>query len=469
MKKLLLLLFVVMLFQPLSDAQIPFGVSTTKVVIDGTIDISDSGSWCNINGLPGHYKDDTSDLEGRWDFIEMDTMEYTLTFYNVGQEGERVGMLFWREAYKKATLTIRYMAATEGKFWRQKGYVDEEEKIPFYQFEDAGTLPEFKEITYNLEFTGTPWGTFYELNPFVNKVGKKLTAGFTARGEKVRFNVPVTTQADINANGGADPNPPFVNRLNSVNPVVPGNPWFGWVLESSGDCGGDSGARFIDFSGEVTVYPAADEDDTRPAELDDVLEICDHVTTEDDSSAIISFADMTTFHMKASSHIIFASPPVRRSTFNLILGDILTNVRKMVKDGSMDVTMYQAVAGCKGTVFVCQEDGTTSTVKVLDGTVEFTSIATGDVALVTAGETVSATAAGLSEKTTFDVNDELERWDNYEFMPGDLEFIDWDPFADPEEDINTDSESKTPGFEMLLTLAGIFLIILISNRRKKKY
>jgi len=101
MKKLLLLLFIVMLFQPLSSAQIPFGVSTTKVVIDGTIDISDSGSWCNLNGVPSHSE---TTYDGLWDFIEMDSMEYTLTFWNVGQEGERVGMLFGRKNIKKQHL-----------------------------------------------------------------------------------------------------------------------------------------------------------------------------------------------------------------------------------------------------------------------------------------------------------------------------------------------------------------------------
>ena len=469
MKKIFFMLLIMILFslQPLISAQIPWGVSSTKVVIDGSIDISDTGQWCNINGLPAHSNENT-ELDGLWDFIEMDTMDYTFTFWNVGQEGEAVGMLFWKEEYKKATLTIRCIAATEGSFWRLNGYLDDDETVPIYQYEEAGSFPEFNEITYNMEFTGTPWGNFYELNPFVNTAQKKLTARLTAKGEHVVFDVPEVTQADIDANGGQYPNPPFMNKLDGVLLKVPDNPWFGWVLEDSGECSGDSGARFTDFSGEVTVYPETDEDDTRPAELDDVLEICDHITTEDDSSAIISFADMTTFHMKASSHIYIASPPRRRTHFELIAGDILTNVRKMVKDGSMDVTMNQAVAGCKGTVFICSEDGTTSSVKVLDGTVEFTSTATGDVELINAGESISATSSGLSEKTSFDVDEELKNWPDYEFIPGDFEYIEWDPTESTEEDSQpvTNTNSNTPGFELILIIITAIFVILI--RRKKQ-
>ena len=462
MKKIALLLLFVFFLQPLSQAEIPFSVSTTKVVIDGSVDLGDTGEWCYINGLPGHYSDG-GPFDGKWDYIEMDNLEYTLTFWNVGQEGERVGMLFWKEEYKKATLKIRYNAATEGKIWRIDGYLDEEKQQPFYKTEEAGSLPEFNEITYHLEFTGTPWGTFYELSPFVNKVGKKLTAGFTAEGEKVIFNVPQTTQADIDSNGGVDPNPPFVHLLNNENPTVPGNPWFGWDLEGGGECGGDSGARFSDFSGQVEVFPDEDWEDSRPAEMGDVLEICDHIITEDESSAIISFVDMTTYNMKESSHIVIDTPPVSKSKLSLVAGKLLTNVRKMVKHGSMDVTMNQGVAGCKGTVFICEDDGITSTVKVLHGAINFTSLATGEVEVLSAGETISATDDGFSEKTSFDINVELEQWDGYEFDPQEVEYIEWDPYENSENYANNDSASESPGFEIMVFICALFSIFVLKR------
>ncbi len=467
MKKLALLLLFVFLLQPLSAAQIPFGVSTTKVVIDGSVDLSDTGDWCYIDGLPGHYSEG-GPFDGKWDFIEMDNMEYTLTFYNVGSEGERVGMLFWREEYKKATLTIRYNAATAGKIWKISGYLDEEQQQPVYSTEDAGTLPDFNEITYNLEFTGTPWGTFHEIAPFVNKAGKKLTAEITSIGEKVMFHVPATTMTELNANGGVDPNPPFVTLLNNEYPTVPGNPWYGWDLQGSGECGGDSGARFNELVGQVEVFPDDDWEDTRPAQWVEVIEICDHITTEDDSSAVIGFADWTTYHMKESSHIKIDSPPARQSKLSLVAGKILTNVRRMVKNGTMEVTMNQAVAGVKGTIFICEDDGTTSTVKVLHGTVEFTSLATGDVEMISAGETMSATIDGLSDKTAFDIQEELEQWDDYEFDPQEVEYVDWDPYETSEDSSSSQSESQTPGFEMMALLLACSLFIAQRKKKQKR-
>lgn len=76
----------------------------------------------------------------------------------------------------------------------------------------------------------------------------------------------------------------------------------------------------------------------------------------------------------------------------------------MLKDGTMEVEMSQAVAGIKGTRFELNETGTESTIRVTEGTVAFVSKATGDTVMVTAGEAVTATGAGFGEKTTFDAS-----------------------------------------------------------------
>ena len=466
---LISLLCVAGFFQPLAAAQIPFGVSATKVVVEGSIDLSDLTGYEYVNGLPGfRYKDghmDGSPFDGLWDDIDIDRMDYTLTFWNVGREGERVGMLFWREAYAEATLTIEHIAATAGKIWRKAEYKDDDgQTYETWNFEPSPNWPEFTPIVYHLEFSGTPFGTFTEKAPYISEVGKPLTARFTARGEKVIFSVPGVTMADRAANGGKNPNPIAVSRLEDISPAVPGNPWYGWDLDTKGECGGDSGARFNWFDGMVEVMPDADLEDSRPAEMGDVLQICDHVKTYEDSEAEISFADMATYYMKENSEIILNTPPVTNSKMQLVIGQILTNVRKMAKDGSMDVYMTQAVAGCKGTVFVCEDDGTTSSVKVLDGTIAFTSLASSDEAvLVTAGEMVFATAAGLSDKTAFDVDEELAGWDDYTFKPGDFELIEWDPADDPDGDIHAGSGDNIPGFELLFALAAF--IVIIAKRR----
>jgi len=86
-----------------------------------------------------------------------------------------------------------------------------------------------------------------------------------------------------------------------------------------------------------------------------------------------------------------------------------------------------------------------------------------------AGESISATSSGLSEKTSFDVDEELKNWPDYEFIPGDFEYIEWDPTESEEGDTNSNTDpntdSKTPGFEFIfLIIAAMFVILL---RRKK--
>ncbi|MDP2684532.1 MAG: FecR domain-containing protein [bacterium] len=179
----------------------------------------------------------------------------------------------------------------------------------------------------------------------------------------------------------------------------------------------DSGARFTDFSGEVTVSHGRNyeelQDNLRFAEHDMVLDVGSHINTESDSSAIIAFADMTTFCMKEFSRIILLPQNEGpQSKLSLLSGKIWANVKSILKDGSMDVTMNQAVAGIKGTTFVLEDDGNNSTIKVIEGSVEFTSKATGKTEMIATGETITADENGLGQKTTFDVSAESKTWNN---------------------------------------------------------
>ena len=73
--------------------------------------------------------------------------------------------------------------------------------------------------------------------------------------------------------------------------------------------------------------------------------------------------------------------------------------------------MDQAVAGIKGTTFVVSNTAEVSSIKVIEGTVEFKSLATGKIEIVGAGEKVAATSAGLSPKEQFDVSAESAAWE----------------------------------------------------------
>jgi hypothetical protein len=173
----------------------------------------------------------------------------------------------------------------------------------------------------------------------------------------------------------------------------------------------DSGAHFSDLSGQVEVnFPnpdgTYDEENWHFAKLDQYLPVDTHIKASEDnrSGAILSFSDMSTFVLKPGSEIILSSPSAKDSEIKLLVGNLWMNVKKMAKDGSMQVEMSQAVAGIKGTTFICEETGSSSTLKVIEGTVTYTSNTTGDSVLVHSGEQATADSKGMSEVTAFDVS-----------------------------------------------------------------
>jgi hypothetical protein len=182
-------------------------------------------------------------------------------------------------------------------------------------------------------------------------------------------------------------------------------------VESCGPCGGsDSGVRFSDINGQVDVRPDCKENAWKTAEIRTIPCVDDHVRTGEDSSAILSFADMTTFVMKPETEIILDTPPQKDSRVKLVSGRIWENIKKMITEGSMEVEMSQAVLGIKGTTIICEETGSTSILKVLEGTASFRSKATGKEILVSAGEMATATENGLSQPRPFDVDAETASW-----------------------------------------------------------
>lgn len=173
---------------------------------------------------------------------------------------------------------------------------------------------------------------------------------------------------------------------------------------------GDSGVRFTDLSGQVDLRPDCNENAWKTAEIATIPCVDDHVRTGEESTAIMSFADMGTFVMKPESEVILDTPPQKKSKVKLVSGRIWENVKKMIIEGQMEVEMSQAVAGIKGTTIVCEENGGTSILKVLEGTASFRSKITGGEILVSAGEMATATENGLSQPQPFDVDSETASW-----------------------------------------------------------
>lgn len=196
-------------------------------------------------------------------------------------------------------------------------------------------------------------------------------------------------------------------------------PWAGAVYKQYSPDGqgytrdntwGDSGCRFSDFSGEVIVYPCYDPEGAAPAEIDMALSKGDVIQTEGESSAILSFADMTTFHMKPFTRVFLEVAPARQSNFSLLYGKVMANVKKMIETGEMNVVTTDAVSGTKGTIFSVEKTGQATILKVIDGTVSFTSRVTGQSVDVHAGEQIQASSQGLGQISPFDIQAEISVW-----------------------------------------------------------
>lgn len=176
-----------------------------------------------------------------------------------------------------------------------------------------------------------------------------------------------------------------------------------------------SPARFSRINGQVEVCRAGldckDDGNWKIAKLDMDLGYEDHIKTTEDATCVLSFADMSTFVMESESEIIVVEPPNRDSVWRLVAGNIWVNVKKMIKDGTMEIDVNQAVAGIKGTTFTLSTNRSTSTLNVIEGVVAFRSKATGETVMVGGGESVAATSNGLSDKRPIDVSALGREWD----------------------------------------------------------
>lgn len=173
----------------------------------------------------------------------------------------------------------------------------------------------------------------------------------------------------------------------------------------------DSGVHFSGLNGQVEILlPGAK--DWQLAKINSIMPVGTHIRTDEDSSCVLSFSDMSMFVLKAESELVVNSPPEKDSKIQVVRGTIWANVKKMIKDGSMDIEMNQAVCGIKGTTLICEEtvDGS-SAVKVIEGTVQVNEKAHGAIASLTDGQTITANRYGFGAIKPFDAIDETTVWE----------------------------------------------------------
>lgn len=157
----------------------------------------------------------------------------------------------------------------------------------------------------------------------------------------------------------------------------------------------DSGARFTGINGQVEV--SFDHGKTWVfAKREMVIHVDDQIRTGEDAEATLGFADMSVFKIRQESIIIMACPPDRNSKVKLVIGNIWINVKKMIRDGSMEIEMEQAVSSIKGTTFELAENGNASVCRVYEGKVNLRQKGNNTRGMdLTPGQTMTVTKDGF--------------------------------------------------------------------------
>ncbi|HPR41488.1 MAG TPA: FecR family protein [Candidatus Methanofastidiosa archaeon] len=211
----------------------------------------------------------------------------------------------------------------------------------------------------------------------------------------------------------------------------------------------DTGAGFSEVSGQVMICRAGND-----PEEDDSWEMVDLYTTIPEQSFIrtgegseawIGMSDMTSFHLKPDTTILISKRTEQESKLKLVAGNIWINFKAMMRGEDLQIEYNQAVAGIKGTTFECIETGEESILMVYDGSVEFTSTATGETVMVDAGYMLSATSEGL----------------------GPLEEIEQEDNTNIPNDNGSDGSSSFPMMYVAIVIVVVVIVVAIMATRKK--
>ena len=172
----------------------------------------------------------------------------------------------------------------------------------------------------------------------------------------------------------------------------------------------DSHIRFNDFYGQVMYRPNWEEDDSYEfADIDAVLYECYRIKTWEDSGAILGLEDMSTYCIRPESIIIIQTAPNNRTRFQMIMGALWGNVKKMAQGKSIKCEMSQCVAGISGTIVAFEEKNGVSKVTLFAGKVDVTSKKTKKKTVLKPGETSSVSKDGKIVVKKFNIEQEAKR------------------------------------------------------------
>ena len=470
---LLIFTFLSLRFFIAQAAEVPFEVVKTKVKATITIPMEtevvvvngkayDTGSFSpdgKVPGLPDKSPMEYYDGLDPRSRVPIEGIHYEMEFWNVGAMGGEKGFIF-KSSYDKATMKISYIT---GQAYKN---VLTGEKFGDFQMQEKREVstPSIDDVELDILFSGGPYGTFTyphqvkkgTVNTLVGRIsdGYLITLNHFGVDEHLIYEdgVELTVDGDgfrkwmelLNANPGCqDPSDPTT----------------------------DSTYRFNDINGYISMYKCndADFDAEFSPEMDMVLYRNDYIITHEDSYADIALPNYGNYHMGPESKVILSYNDEKRSVLRIIAGKIKANVQRMLKDGTMDVEMSQAVAGIKGTIFVVEETGAESTLKVIEGLVEFTSKETGLVEMVGAGEGMTATKKGLQKKFTFDVEKENKIWENAQNNTFDKDYFP----KNTSDDSVVEKSKKNIGiyitsFSLIFILVGAVVFVFKRRKNTKK-
>jgi len=316
----------------------------------------------------GSYQVNNIDGIGNWNVPAR--LSERLEFWNVGEEGG--------EKYATATWTQTWIPEGNGEVVTEVLFNKPLNKMVWHR-EPAKTPPVIEPKTQTLRFSGGLKGTFTNENGNVTryKIVSDNNGGLMVTGSNLALFIK-NPEAFVDFESGPE----------------------------------DAGMRFSGMTGQVEWRADDDPDGWKLCKAGDKLPVYAHIRTQEDSSAILSFRDTSTFVLKPDSEVVLDTPPGPESKIKLVAGNIWANIKRIVKDGSMEVEMNQAVCGIKGTTFVLEDRNGISSLKVIEGKVQFTAKAGGGQTMVEGGSVVSATSKGIEAVQTFDVEKETKEWED---------------------------------------------------------
>ena len=173
----------------------------------------------------------------------------------------------------------------------------------------------------------------------------------------------------------------------------------------------DSKIRFNDLYGEVKIR--CNLDDNAPfefAENDTEIFEDDRIKTEEESGAILGLEDMSTYVMKEESTLIIHTEEANVSKLELIIGTMISNIKKMAEGKSLEVEMSQCVCGIEGTIVVFEQKGKESNVWLMAGAVSVKSKKTGKVTKLQPGQRSITGTNGVVQVKSFNIEEGAKKF-----------------------------------------------------------